>query len=62
MNLEHIKTKMLSEEGIEIINGSIENFDKKIIQILILFFSFDFIHQSSQVSFVPDCISAYFFV
>ena len=62
MNLEHIKTKMLSNEGIEIINGSIENFDKKIIQILILFFSFDFIHQSSQVSFVSDCISAYFFV
>ena len=32
MNLEHIKTKMLSDEGIEIINGSIENFDKKLFK------------------------------
>ena len=29
---EHVKTKMLSEEGIEIINGSIENFDKKLFK------------------------------
>jgi methylated-DNA-[protein]-cysteine S-methyltransferase len=28
---EHVKTKMLSDEGLEIINGSIENFEKKII-------------------------------
>ena len=29
---EHIKTKMLSDEGIEIINGSIKNFDKKLFK------------------------------
>ena len=29
---EHVKTKMLSDEGIEIINGSIENFDKKLFK------------------------------
>ena len=29
---EHVKTKMLSDEGIEIINGSIENFDKKLFR------------------------------
>ena len=29
---EHIKTKMLSDEGIEIINGSIENFHKKLFK------------------------------
>ena len=29
---EHVKTKMLSDEGIEIIDGSIENFDKKLFK------------------------------
>ena len=29
---EHVKTKMLSDEGMEIINGSIENFDKKLFK------------------------------
>ena len=29
---EHVKTKMLSDEGIEMINGSIENFDKKLFK------------------------------
>ena len=29
---EHVKTKMLSDEGLEIINGSIENFDKKLFK------------------------------
>ena len=29
---EHVKTKMLSDEGIEITNGSIENFDKKLFK------------------------------
>ena len=29
---EHVKTKMLSDEGIEIINGSIENFHKKLFR------------------------------
>ena len=29
---ENVKTKMLSDEGIEIINGSIENFDKKLFK------------------------------
>ena len=32
MNLEHIKTKMLSDEYIEILDGSIENFDKKLFK------------------------------
>ena len=29
---ENVKTKMLSDEGIEIINGSIENFDKRLFR------------------------------
>ena len=29
---ENNKTKMLSDEGIEIINGSIENFDKRLFR------------------------------
>ena len=29
---EHVKTKMLSDEGMEIINGSIENFEKKLFK------------------------------
>ena len=29
---EHVKTKMLSDEGLEIINGSIENFEKKLFK------------------------------
>ena len=29
---EHVKIKMLSDEGMEIINGSIENFDKKLFK------------------------------
>ena len=29
---ENVKTKMLSDEGIEIINGSIENFDKRLFK------------------------------
>ena len=29
---EHVKTKMLSDEGIEIIDGSIENFSKKLFK------------------------------
>ena len=29
---EHVKTKMLSDEGVEIINGSIKNFDKKLFK------------------------------
>ena len=29
---EHVKIKMLSDEGIEIINGSIENFHKKLFR------------------------------
>jgi len=29
---EHVKTKMLSDEGMEIINGSIENFNKKLFK------------------------------
>ncbi len=29
---EHVKTKMLSDEGMEIINGSIKNFDKKLFK------------------------------
>jgi len=29
---EYVKTKMLSDEGIEIINGSIENFHKKLFR------------------------------
>ena len=27
---ENVKTKMLNDEGIEIVNGIIENFDKKL--------------------------------
>jgi len=29
---EHVKMKMLSDEGIEIINGKIENFDNKLFR------------------------------
>jgi len=29
---EHVKMKMLSDEGIQIINGKIENFDKKLFR------------------------------
>jgi methylated-DNA-[protein]-cysteine S-methyltransferase len=29
---ENVKTKMLSDEGIEIINGSIENFEKRLFR------------------------------
>jgi methylated-DNA-[protein]-cysteine S-methyltransferase len=29
---ENVKTKMLTDEGIEIINGSIENFDKRLFR------------------------------
>ena len=29
---EHVKTKMLSDEGMEIINGSIKNFEKKLFK------------------------------
>ena len=29
---EHIKMKMLSDEGIQIINGKIKNFDKKLFR------------------------------
>ena len=29
---QNVKTKMLSDEGIEIINGSIENFDKRLFR------------------------------
>ncbi len=29
---KHVKTKMLSDEGMEIINGSIENFEKKLFK------------------------------
>ena len=29
---KNVKTKMLSDEGIEIINGSIENFDKRLFR------------------------------
>ena len=29
---EHVKTKMLNDEGIEIIDGSIENFSKKLFK------------------------------
>jgi len=29
---EHVKMKMLSDEGIQIINGKIENFDKKLFK------------------------------
>jgi hypothetical protein len=34
---EHVKTKMLSDEGIEIINGSIENFDKNYLNSNLFF-------------------------
>ena len=29
---EHVKMKMLSDEGIQIVNGKIENFDKKLFR------------------------------
>jgi hypothetical protein len=29
---EHVKTKMLSDEGIEIKNGNIANFDKRLFR------------------------------
>jgi len=29
---ENVKTKMLTDEGIDIINGSIENFDKRLFR------------------------------
>jgi methylated-DNA-[protein]-cysteine S-methyltransferase len=29
---EHVKMKMLSDEGIQIIDGKIENFDKKLFR------------------------------
>jgi hypothetical protein len=59
---KNVKTKMLGNKGLEIINQSIKIFDKKIVCILICSFCSDFVHQSSQVSFISNCISAYFFV